>query len=241
VDAAAKDQLAARFRAYLDAPAASADTADQPAAPDLFTLLAEVAALKNELKLESRQVKGALDEFRGLFETLTTAHDRLADEQQRRRAQERAARSREHKDLLLELLELRDRLQAGQASAAGYRPRGLFGRLLGRGQARAFAAAMADGLAMNLRRLDETLARRGVRPLPAVGQAFDPHLMHAAEVASDPARPAGAVIGELRPGFLLDDALLRPAEVVVNRPDGVPAPAPAPAPAPSPSLIETNP
>jgi molecular chaperone GrpE len=74
-----------------------------------------------------------------------------------------------------------------------------------------------------------------------VGQAFDPHLMHAAEVASDPARPAGAVIGELRPGFLLDDALLRPAEVVVNRPDGVPAPAPAPAPAPSPSLIETNP
>jgi molecular chaperone GrpE len=237
VDAAAKDQLAARFRAYLDAPAASADTADQPAAPDLFTLLAEVAALKNEVKLESRQVKGALDEFRGLFETLTTAHDRLADEQQRRRAQERAARSREHKDLLLELLELRDRLQAGQASAAGYRPRGLFGRR----QARTFAAAMADGLAMNLRRLDETLARRGVQPLPAVGQAFDPHLMHAAEVASDPARPAGAVIGELRPGFLLDDALLRPAEVVVNRPDGVPAPAPAPAPAPSPSLIETNP
>ncbi len=39
---------------------------------------------------------------------------------------------------------------------------------------------------MNLRRLDETLLRRGVRPLAALGQPFDPHTMHAAELASDP-------------------------------------------------------
>ncbi|WP_295885124.1 nucleotide exchange factor GrpE [uncultured Thiohalocapsa sp.] len=231
---AAKDALAARFRAYLDLPPApevpASVSAEAPPAPDLFTLLAEVAALKNEVKLESRQVKGALDEFRGLFETLKSAHDRLADEQQRRREHERAAQAREHRDLLLELLELRDRMQAGHASAAGHRPRGLFGRR----RVRAFAAAMADGQAMSLRRLDETLARRGVRPLAAVGQPFDPHRMHAAEVESDPARPAGEVIRELRPGFLLHGELLRLAEVVVNRPDAVTAPAP------SPTQIETK-
>jgi len=231
MDEAEKDALAGRFRAYLDLPpgpslASAGDAQDEPAGPDLFTLLAELAALKNEVKLESRQVKGALDEFRGLFEALSKAHDQIAEEQQRRREQDRAARARERKDLLLELLELRDRLQAGQASAAGHRPRGLFGRR----QARAFATAMADGLAMNLRRLDETLARRGVRPLPALGRPFDPHRMHAAEVAGDPARPAGEVVAELRPGFLLDGELLRPAEVVVNRP----------ADAPGPSTIETK-
>jgi molecular chaperone GrpE len=227
VDAAEKDALAARFRAYLDLPPApsvlpAVDADDEPAAPDLFTLLAEVAALNNEVKLESRQVKGALDEFRGLFEALRTAHERLAEEQQRRREQDRAAQARGRKDLLLELLELRDRLQAGQASAAGYRPRGL----LGRRHARAFAAAMAEGMAMNLRRLDETLARRGVQPLAALGRAFDPHRMHAAEITVDPARPAGEVVAEVRPGFLLDGEVLRPAEVVVNRPDAVPRPVP---------------
>lgn len=237
MDSATKEALIERFRAYLEQPAAavqadsglSSDAADEPVAadapdrleeappdaPDLFSLLAEVASLKNEVKLESRQVKTALDEFRGLFEALQSAGSRLEQEQQRRREQERSARLREHKELLLELLELRDRLQAGHASVAGYRPKGLFGRR----RAREFAAAMAEGLAMNLRRLDETLARRGVRPLPAIGKAFDPHRMHAAELAFDPEIPIGEVIAERRPGFLLEGELLRTAEVVVNRPE----------------------
>ncbi len=74
-------------------------------------------------------------------------------------------------------------------------------------------------MGMNLRRLDETLARRRVRRLPAVGEPFDPHRIHAVELTRDPERPNGQVVAELRPGWLLDDALLRPAEVVVNRVD----------------------
>ncbi|MBK5938656.1 nucleotide exchange factor GrpE [Halochromatium roseum] len=235
MDTATKDRLAERFRLYLDQPPAATQAnaslfgdaeENAPKAPDLFSLLAEVAALKNEVKLESRQFKMALDEFRGLFEALQSAQTRLEQEQQRRREQERGARRREHKALLLELLELRDRLQAGQASTAGYKPKGLFGRR----RAREFAAAMAEGLAMNLRRLDETLARRGVRPLPALGKTFDPHRMHAAELAFDPEIPVGQVIAERRPGFLLEDELLRIAEVVVNRPEAVgPAEPPGPA------------
>jgi molecular chaperone GrpE len=74
-------------------------------------------------------------------------------------------------------------------------------------------------MAMNLRRLDETLARRGLRRLAAVGNPFDPQTMHAAELARDPGRPNGQVVTELRPGWLLHDRLLRAAEVVVNRTD----------------------
>lgn len=213
----AKEDLLARLRDYLDRAdePSAAPAADEAEAPDLFSLLSELAALKNEVKLEARQVKTALDEFRNVFEALETANSRAEQEQQRRREQEQANRARERKDLLLELLDLRDRLQAGHAAAAGYRPRGLFGRR----QARAFAASMAEGLAMNLRRLDETLARRGVQPLPALGRLFDPHRMHAAELASDPERRVGEVLAEQRAGFLLDGELLRSAEVVVNRPD----------------------
>jgi molecular chaperone GrpE len=58
-----------------------------------------------------------------------------------------------------------------------------------------------------------------VRPLAAVGRSFDPHTMHAAEVANDREAAPGLVVGELRKGFLQGDRLLRPAEVVVNRSD----------------------
>lgn len=217
MDEVAKDQLTARFRAYLDGAHPAADKgseADGESVPDLFTLLAEVAALKNEVKLESRNVKSALDEFRGLYATLREANGRLAEEQARSREQEQVLGQQAQKELLLELLDLRDRLQAGRDQAVRFRP----GLLTGRAAVR-FVASMAEGMAMNLRRLDETLARRGVRPLPVLEETFDPHRMHAAELVHDPARAEGQVVGELRKGFLYEDSLLRCAEVVVNRPD----------------------
>ncbi len=216
MDEAAKDRLTARFRAYLDSAnettAAANAEADGNTVPDLFTLLAEVAALKNEVKLESRHVKSALDEFRGLFDELRQANARLAEERDRRREQERLAGQQTQKELLLELLELRDRLQAGHDQAARFRPGWLKGR------AARFIPSMAEGMAMNLRRLDETLTRRGVRPLLAVGQAFDAQTMHATELACDPTREEGRVVQELRKGFWHHDRLLRPADVVVNQP-----------------------
>jgi molecular chaperone GrpE len=235
MDEAAKQQLVERFRAYLDAtdaetfaadieqaPEAAPEAAPEDAlaaAPDLFSLLAELAALKNEVKLESRQVKGALDQFRELFDTLRDANARIMDEQQQRSQQAQAAAQQTQKTLLLELLELRDRMQAGHDQCLRFRP-GWFGRR----RAAEFVASMAEGMAMNLRRLDETLSRRGVRPLPVLEQRFDPHRMHATELTADPKRDAGLVVAELRKGFLLNGELLRAAEVVVNRPEPDPRP-----------------
>ena len=213
MDALARDQLVASFRAYLERDeTASADAGpDDDTPPDLFSLLAELAALGTEVKLESRQVKSALDDFRSLFDVLRDTGTRLEAERERRAELERQANQAAQRDLLLELLELRDRLQAGHDQARRFRPGWLTGR------ATDFIIAMARGMDMNLKRLDETLARRGVRPLPALGQAFDPQTMHAVEQAHDPARRDGVVVGELRKGFLLDERLLRAAEVVVNR------------------------
>jgi molecular chaperone GrpE len=216
MEEAVKEALTARFRAYLDSIERAGETEEAEAAervPDLFTLLAEVSALRTEVKLESRQFKTALDEFRALFDAMREASARLGDEQERRREQERTASREGQKDHLLELLDLRDRLQAGYEQATRFRP-----ARFGRRRAAEFVGAMAEGMAMNLRRFDEILGRRGVRPLPALGKEFDPLTMHAAEVANDPAQPEGRVVSELRRGFLHGDALLRPAEVAVNRP-----------------------
>lgn len=69
-----------------------------------------------------RQVRTALEEFRGLFDNLRESQTRLADEQERRCEQTRAADRAGWRDMLLELLELRDRLQAGQEQAARFQP-----------------------------------------------------------------------------------------------------------------------
>jgi molecular chaperone GrpE len=211
MEPAVRDQLLERFRDYLER-VNEAPTASAAEAPDLFTLLGEQAALKNEVKLESRQMKAALEQFRSLFTTLEQANARLGDELARQREREALARQEAERDLLVELLELHDRLQAGHDQAHRYRA-----SWLARRRAAQFVASMAEGMAMILRRLDEILARRGVRPLDTLNQAFDPQTMHALGTEHHPDRPPGLVVGETRRGFLYRDRLLRPAEVTVNK------------------------
>lgn len=244
MDSATKDLLTARFRAYLDAAdevpeepftdafgggeaavagaghhgvhqgAASAAGVLVGGAPatDLYALFAEVAALKNEVKLEARHVKLALDDFRTLFEALDAAQAKAKADAEQRAEQEHAAAAQARKGHLLELLELRDRLQSDHERAAGYR-----GGWFGSGDAAGYLAELAEDLGATLRRLDEVLTRHGVRPFLSVQRTFDAQTMHAAELASDPLRPEGQVLGELRKGFFYQDELLRPAEVLVNR------------------------
>jgi molecular chaperone GrpE len=215
MDPAIREQLLDRFRDYLDKtdPALPQQKAGTP---DLFSLLAELAALKNEVKIESRQVKTVLDEFRGVFDALQQSNVRLDGELARQREQEAQVRQESERDLLMELLDLRDRIEAGRISMGRYQP----GWLARRGDVTEFLDSISEGQAMNLRRLDEMLARRGVHPLEAVDQRFDPHTMHAAETARQPEHEDGRVVGEIRAGFLQHERLLRPAEVIVNKKDG---------------------
>lgn len=217
MDSASQEQLLSRFRDYLasvGAESAEGESRDTPAEPpDLFTLLAELAALKNEVKIESRQVKTALDQFRELFDALKQDNTRL--EQQLAVQAERCREQQQEREraLLLELLELRDRLQAGHAQARRYSP----GWLARRGGAQTFVAGMAEGMEMNLGRLDAILGRRRVQSIASLGEPFDPHTMQAVDVEHDPGLAEGEVVGELRPGYWHENHLLRAAEVIVNK------------------------
>lgn len=80
--------------------------------------------------------------------------------------------------------------------------------------------AWLQGLALVERRLLALLERAGVRPIAALGQAFDPE-RHLAVAAEPP--PAGSdvldgtVIGEMLRGYIAGNRVLRYAEVVVAR------------------------
>jgi molecular chaperone GrpE len=73
------------------------------------------------------------------------------------------------------------------------------------------------GYTMSLARVDRTLAQFELEPIPVEGQAFDPELMEAVEVAGDTGRPAGEVVEEVRRGYLWRGVVFRFAQVKVAR------------------------
>jgi len=209
-----KERLIEEFRACLETWE-EGDGDEEGASPvDLHTLLTEMAALKNEIRLESRQFKSMLEEMRSFGDALREQNERLNRDLERAREQAAAGRQKAERGLLLDMLDLRDRLQAGVDANTAHRPP-FFARLAP-GETR-FAASLGQGLALTLSRLDDVLAGYRVRPLDVVGQALDPHTMRAVGVETMPGQPDGAVLFEARRGFFHGGELLRAAEVIVNK------------------------
>lgn len=75
-----------------------------------------------------------------------------------------------------------------------------------------------EGVEMTLTQVLQILQRFGVTPISAVGERFDPTKHEAVmEMATGDCTP-GHVVSELEKGYLVNDRLLRPAKVVVAKP-----------------------
>ena len=72
-----------------------------------------------------------------------------------------------------------------------------------------------NGVELIYKQLQDALAKLGVRPVPAKGQRFDPHVHEAIEMVETSDVPDHQVIDELQKGYKLKDRLLRPAMVRV--------------------------
>ncbi|MBI4753912.1 MAG: nucleotide exchange factor GrpE [Betaproteobacteria bacterium] len=212
LDALEKERLVEEFRLCLELWQTDDDAPAQPV--DLHTLLAEMAALKNEVRLESRQFRSVLEELRRLGDSLHEHNQRLVRDLDRARAQAQDGQRAAERGLLLDLLDLRDRLQAGVDMGARRLP-SLLARLLP-GEAQ-FARSLGEGMALTLQRLDEVLRRHRVRAIEAVGQPLDPDVMCAVAIEAAAGLADGVVLREARRGYLRDGELLRLAEVIVNK------------------------
>jgi molecular chaperone GrpE len=219
VNESLKQSLVEQFRAHLDtldddtelemmADADAIADADADTGTDLHSLYIEMAALRSEVRTESRLVKDTLDLVRDVVGRAETERARVAE-------LEREAALL--KPLLIDLIEVRDRLAAGVAgqSPATAAPAPWYRRML-RG-ADTTADAWREGLRMTLNRFDRVLRERGVVPVDVVGKPFDPRLARAVGTTADAGLENGIVVQEVRSGFLWEGELLRPADVVVNK------------------------
>ena len=210
-----KELLLQRFRNYLDQSEEVSDDHEQSAqVVDLFTLFSELAALRNEVRLESRQFKSALDQLRELISSLEDHKRKLETELERCNDTHEKIRAKSERELLLNIIEVHDRITAGIRSMDQYRP-----DLLARTSRRnaQFLQSMAEGQQITLRRLDDLLTRYQVEPIHALGAIVDPHTMRVDAVEHHPERENGEVIAELTKGFRRNNDILRTAEVIVNK------------------------
>jgi molecular chaperone GrpE len=217
LDDSIKQALIDRFRGYLDMVEDGEEPPDDPGeTADLFSVLVEMAALRSEVRTESRLVKEALEQFRGVFDSLQASQATLQRELDRARTETRDQAQSALRPLLLDVIDLRDRLVAALTLSAAARPRwrdGLWRR------DRSGVAAWQEGLRMTLRRLDQVLLDRRVVATQLAGLPFDPRLARAIGTAADSSVAEGTVIKEVRAGFLWDDQVLRTAEVIVSKGD----------------------
>ena len=217
MDDSIKQALIDRFRGYLEMVEDGEEPPDDPGeTADLFSVLVEMAALRSEVRTESRLVKEALEQFRGVFDSLQASQATLQRELDRARTETRDQARSVLRPLLLDVIDLRDRLVAALTLSAAARPRWR-DRLWRRD--RSGVAAWQEGLRMTLRRLDQVLLDRRVVATQLAGLPFDPRLARAIGTAADSSVAEGTVIKEVRAGFLWDDQVLRTAEVIVSKGD----------------------
>jgi molecular chaperone GrpE len=190
--------------------------ADSGPTPDLYSLLAQLAALTRETQLQGRATNRLHAELAPVLERLAehaSSPDALARKLVDARREARLV-------LVAELLEARDRFARGldEARRRLGALRGLRARL---GQ-RPVLEALVEGNALALERLDDTLRRLDVHEIAALGKPFDPRTMRAVEVGPGSTAPAGTVLEVFRTGYTADGRVLRFAEVKVagDRPAG---------------------
>ena len=208
-----KQQALEDFGTWLEAlPAVETSGDPGPQACDLYTLLLEFAALRQEIKLQSRQQRTTLrtqenlsDQLQALvaqFDQRIARLDQVQEHTWRRKIEDAA---------VLPFLDVRDALIRGMMAARRVAQTRSFWRRPPLGM-----DAVVEGYAMSLRRFDRSLDRLGIRPIQTIGRPFDATRMRAVEKRSVADQQPGIVLEETLSGFLRGDGVLRTAEVVVS-------------------------
>ncbi|PYX84538.1 MAG: nucleotide exchange factor GrpE [Acidobacteria bacterium] len=79
------------------------------------------------------------------------------------------------------------------------------------------AAEFRNGVELIYKQLQDALVKQGLRPVPAKGEPFNPHLHEAIEMVDTRDADDHEVLEELQRGYKLKDRLLRPSMVKVAR------------------------
>ncbi|HEU0021491.1 MAG TPA: nucleotide exchange factor GrpE [Dehalococcoidia bacterium] len=179
---------------------------------DWHALFAEFTALRQEIRLQNREQARVVRDLEKMADVGQASLDLFRRHAGELSTLEERSRQAAERKCLLPFLDVRDALVRGRdgaARVAGYR--GLFRRRP------AGMEGVVQGYKMAIQRFDRALALAGVQVVPTVGRGFDAQSMRAVETRQVAGVADGVVVEEFLSGFVLGNAVLRPADVVVNR------------------------
>lgn len=206
-----KQVLLQQFSDYLD----NGFVATPPGEPvDMTSLFLELAGLKSEVRIESRQLKTALDDFRSAFQSLDGSQQETAG-YLRRIAQDHKQTPSLPDPALWGLIDLYDRVRSGLEQKQPEPT--FFQRLTGNTQSRKWVKGYMEGQEILLGRIEDLLALYTISIMETEGTPFDPQIMKAEGFRSDLLQQEGIVLYEFRKGFRRAGRIVRPAEVIVNK------------------------
>lgn len=216
------DAILTDFRAWLEEFAARGEPAPAPPQTvDLFTLMSQFTALRHEVNMQTKAVRGAVEQNADLVKQLAAVPTPDSGEELRPVAKALIDITDALSLSLAQMAKLRD--TAGALLQEPAPAQGFFSRLFGSAPPRdstklkQLAAAAADGYTMSLLRVERLFPDLQLEPIIRLGEPFDPETMEAIEVLGDTGQPSGTVIQTVRPGYLWRGKVFRFAQVKVAR------------------------
>ncbi|MCK5831336.1 MAG: nucleotide exchange factor GrpE [Methylococcales bacterium] len=209
-----KNELLNEFRHFLEQDIPGQKVLQNQ--PDLHTLLSEMTELKTEVKVEARHYKNSLDIFSSVLKTVQEDNKALIEELALYKQKLEQQQFDIKKGMLLDMVELYDRLNAGVKTLQHYRPiSSLFKK--SRPKDVRFIERFMQGQNMSIKRFEQCLQSYQVQTIDCVGKSFDPKIMSALETGYNLSYGNGIVLEELQKGFIFNDQVLRLADVKVNK------------------------
>jgi molecular chaperone GrpE len=153
-----------------------------------------IEELEARLAAKDAELQQILSKYRGAADEFEQARARLRKEVSK--DVERGRRS-----LLVSFLEILDNLDRALASAGEHRA----------------ADPFVQGVSIVRQQFLLTLDGLGVKRVDPLGQMFDPSAHEAVAGVAAHGLPDGQIVGVVRPGYLIGDEVLRPAQVAVAR------------------------
>lgn len=180
---------------------------------DLYTLLSEFTALKQEIKMQNREqhrTLKALDRITAMTDAYGEIMDHFNEKTRQIAALEHNIRVETEKRTVLYFLDIRDSLVRGRAACpVPVSKKGFFQRTPKN------MDNIRDGYDMAIRKFDASLALLDIQPIASTGAVFDPMVMKALESRASEGMEKGTVVETVSGGFRRGDEILRYAQVIV--------------------------
>ncbi len=181
-----------------------------PDSCDLFTLLSEFSALRQEIRLQNRHLTKSKTTMDDVLPILQDSAQLFKAKSHQLDLMHEKIRLSCEKKTVTHFFDVRDALVRGKSALKKIVENKTFLRPLPKG-----IDGALEGYEMAIRRMDKALLALNVQPIETVGRPFDPKTMKAIDKKKQSGVDTGIVIEEVSGGFIRGDEILKTAHVIV--------------------------